>query len=57
MPSFVRLGAVQQRVLVFLLVAAAFGTAIFLIGVAAIVVLDLSRPGVVFGGITRGVVC
>jgi hypothetical protein len=53
--AFVCLGAVQQRVLVLLLVAAVFGPAIFIVRVA-IARFDFGGPGVVFCGFAADVV-
>lgn len=58
MPALVRLGRVEQRVLVFLLVAAVLGAAVQRVCRVAIAVagFDFGGPGVVFGGFAGGVV-
>jgi hypothetical protein len=53
--AFVRLGAVQQRVFVLLLVAAVLGAPVFVVGVA-VACFDFGGPGVVFCGLAADVV-
>ena len=53
MPALICLRGVQERVLVFLLIAAALGVSVVVVGV---VCLDFGGPGIVFAVVAASIV-